>query len=397
MYEEIKEWCSRLAHEQEEEESSEDVIPRKSIIAVQSKSEGLSFIYGLQGIGKTASSAFLTGETGFRFKWREPGNFYNQMMQALAFYSTDEFVRYTLPKIRRFMQTSPSYEKTISNEKGMLFVYSSLRGEERVKKCSEEQATILLSRLPNSKRPAIEREIVLDFVLQNRNYENTVETPLDPNNNESFTIIVIDMPDYTRKTANQFSNDMQDVSNFWQQLMAGEWRGHLIVFVQKELIGRHLFQGKGAGYNLEPLTPVEMLALFKNKFEEQPFDDSALLLIAKLSRGIMRRYKKYIGLCVSNDPTRITEQVVNETITVGVLREDLETELSKIFRNTETLDIAVNLLSQLALSTIPPTQKQLSEVVSVGESSLGLILASLETNGYIARKQEGKEKHVLLK
>jgi hypothetical protein len=125
--------------------------------------------------------------------------------------------------------------------------------------------------------------------------------------------------------------------------------------------------------------------------------------LAKLSRGIPRRFLRYVNLCAEawfvgwlESPlidVAGTEQVVTEE----ELRRDLDLEFSSLFPKSEEMKMkALRLLSYLSAREGGLNQKRLAEALGYSEMDVSRICDKLEMYGYIRREstKEGKMVYV---
>lgn len=180
--------------------------------------------------------------------------------------------------------------------------------------------------------------------------------------------------------------------------------GRPVVFVisfQKELFRGHFLMGKMHTIEVTPLKPKELLKAYKLRFgSPEPFTEEALLLITELSRGVFRRFLKYIGLCLE----RVIEseikidivdiRLVKETITLDQLSEDMDLELSGIFRRDDKKMQAVRALNLLREKG-ESNQKELAEKLNMHPNTLSRLLDKLEANNYVKRRR-GLKKELLV-
>ena len=118
--------------------------------------------------------------------------------------------------------------------------------------------------------------------------------------------LMIDMPDYTKSTAHSMNRDIDNVQELWQRIQA-DMESRIITFIiafQKEMVMKHphFFIGKLDIVTLKPLKPEELIEAYKlrNKTVE-PFTEDALHLIGEFSRGIFRRFLKYIAITIEKN------------------------------------------------------------------------------------------------
>jgi DNA-binding MarR family transcriptional regulator len=120
-----------------------------------------------------------------------------------------------------------------------------------------------------------------------------------------------------------------------------------------------------------------------------------------MSRGIFRRFLRYITLTLQYSESRskkiIDTQTVKEAVTVERLAEDMEVELAELFPKQSDLRLqAVRLLMRLEESG-PNKQTELAEELGMEGYAMSRLLAKLELHRYIARRREGTDKIVSLR
>jgi hypothetical protein len=101
-----------------------------------------------------------------------------------------------------------------------------------------------------------------------------------------------------------------------------------------------MFYNKMNMDELKPFNAAELVEAYKKKFNETaPFDEAALLEIARMSQGVFRRYKRYIALCLDafeqQQAASITVDVVRRTITIDHLIADMQLQLVEVFPKAE--------------------------------------------------------------
>ena len=90
---------------------------------------------------------------------------------------------------------------------------------------------------------------------------------------------------------------------------------------------------------LGPLKPKQMVEAYRKRFYRlEPFTQDALLALARMSRGIFRRFLRYITLTlirweIDHLKGPIDTTIVREAVTVARLAEDMELELAELFRS----------------------------------------------------------------
>lgn len=152
---------------------------------------------------------------------------------------------------------------------------------------------------------------------------------------------------------------------------------------------------------LEPLKPERMVEAYQKRFKTyEPFTEDALLSLARMSRGIFRRFLRYITLTLryseSHSKKIIDTETVREAVTVERLAEDMELELMELFSKQSDLRLqAVRLLMRLEESG-PKKQRELGEELGIEDYAMSRLLAKLELHRYILRRREGTDKVVNL-
>jgi dephospho-CoA kinase len=239
-------------------------------------------------------------------------------------------------------------------------------------------------------------------------------------------VIMIDMPDYPRHDRRLIARDLDDIAGLWNRLMvsAQAKETSLIVFIQKETFSAadHFFYGKCDIIPLMPLTLKQLLDAYIIKWRSYaPFTEEALQYIAKMSRGVFRRFKRYIGLALE---TWIADRVqvpvagglidleaVKKSVTNEEVMRDMDKELDGIFRKREQKEKALELIKKLsephiraeeakaagakslkefirsdadsAPEGIP--QQQLAWDMGLSEMAFSRLVRELEQHGYVKR------------
>jgi hypothetical protein len=137
--------------------------------------------------------------------------------------------------------------------------------------------------------------------------------------------LLIDTEDFNKTKTNALDLTIKQIQDLWVKINCNfneydtpyEQQLNIVVFLQKEIYDRyrHFFIGKFKPiYNIEPLKPLSLVNFYKHKFDSaEPFAPEALMELAVLSRGIMRRFKTYIGLCLDNLTHTMTSNTDNTT------------------------------------------------------------------------------------
>ena len=274
---------------------------------------------------------------------------------------------------------------------------------------------------------------------------------------ETYTNLLIDTADFNKTKTNELDQHIQQIQNLWNTINEGyneygteyKQQVNIVVFLQQEIYDkyRHFFIGKFKPvYFIEPLKPISLVNFYKHKFgNTEPFTPEALTELAVLSRGIFRRFKTYIGICLDNVTYTITQNLntttnlllerelnnigieegsISKSIEEGkaldnspsisgncvtvtltnvqawikdkTLIQDLELELHNVFpRNKGLRNITVQILRKLAHGSIKQSEI-VKEYFDESEKNASRFLSILEENEYITREYAGKDKMVSL-
>jgi hypothetical protein len=210
------------------------------------------------------------------------------------------------------------------------------------------------------------------------------------------------MPDYSKTNAASMNADIAAVQALWESLMDKD-STHLVIAVQKELVMKnpHFFWGKCDMMTLEPLSCDEIVEAYKYITGDSClFDEPALRLIATLSRGVFRRFKKYVRLTIENNLEEfvpLKQEHVEKAVGEKQLFEDMELELCDIFNEREKRLQALSVISFLRKQG-KTNIKTISEGINLTESVTQKITHKLVLYGYVCLERGlGKEKLVCLR
>jgi hypothetical protein len=203
------------------------------------------------------------------------------------------------------------------------------------------------------------------------------------------------------------AKDLQGVYWLWNTFASSSSSSippNIVLAIQKEMFHDHFFFDKMEKVELEPLKPEQMVEAYRKRFKAiEPFTEDALLTLGRMSRGIFRRFLRYIMLTLDLWQTRrehrgrIDTTVVEEAVTVERLAEDMELELVELFPKQSDLRLqAVRLLMHLEESG-PNKQTELAEELGLEGYAMSRLLANLGLHRYIARRREGTDKIVSLR
>lgn len=216
--------------------------------------------------------------------------------------------------------------------------------------------------------------------------------------------ILIDTPDYSKTDRRLMTKDLDEIYQLWTDLVNPDIsKPNIVIAIQKEVFRDHFFLDKMEKIEIQPLPPEKMLEAYIKRFSSTyPFTEDALLTIARMSRGIFRRYLRYINLTLDawlnklKRRTPISAETVKKAVTYERMVEDMELELSKVFPKQEDYRLqAVRLLSHLESG--PIKQSQLSEELNLPPYTMTRLLNKLELHNYINRQRKGMDKLISIK
>ena len=220
-----------------------------------------------------------------------------------------------------------------------------------------------------------------------------------------YDILFVDTPDYSRRDRRVMARDLMEVQWFWHGCNQNRsLRPRMVLAVQKEMVlSGNFFLDKMVRVDLEPLGAGELVEAYVKQFSgPEPFTGEALLVLAGMSRGVFRRFLRYISLALDawelqdNRPERIDVGLVRGAVGVERISEDMELELSEPFpRDREFRVLAVRVLLWLGEVGAARQQELLSRF-GVEESRLSRLLERLELHRYISRERHGADKVVSL-
>jgi hypothetical protein len=371
----VRAWASQLAAEsRDQDNASRFYVWPKSLFQISEQlrcTEGCIIgVVGLQGVGKSSALLALeaTEKVGLEqsdvvlFKWQREKDLYESLLEENHEAS------------REFLQ---EYREALVNTYGRMLQEPNdryvipIRTIERV--------------IGKNRSEVLRRRTWLDILRIKK-------------------VILIDTPDYSRTDKRAMARDLDDIHRLWVDLC--KTRGqkpNIVLAVQKEMFGGHLFFDKMQKIELEPLEPEQMIEAYKKHFgTTKPFTEEALLTLALMSRGVFRRFLRYINLALEvwlthPDPGHsIDRVVVKEAVTFERLAEDMEFELAGVFpRQSDAPRQAVQLLMELEEHG-SLKQSKLVKRLGIKDYSLSRLIAKLEQHRYVQRERSGTDKIVSL-
>jgi hypothetical protein len=206
-------------------------------------------------------------------------------------------------------------------------------------------------------------------------------------------VILIDTPDYSKTDKRKLNRDLDEIYRLWNSLIAEGRKATIVIAVQKEMFKDHFFLDKMRLVELKPLSTEQILEGYMKQFGTfEPFTEDAIKLLAQMSRGIFRRFIKYIYMTLEDrdDTAGITEEDVRNSVSEQQLLLDNEEELAEIFPKSDQSRLQALKVMQF-LETHSVNQKDLAEAVGISEYALSRILDRLELHHKIRREKRGLE------
>ena len=418
----IYQWSCRLSTEQGEEEYFWTEETLALLNRLKTSKGNMIAVIGLQGVGKTALRQALfrkLSEENFKvysLKW--VGSPEETLIKSISYVEgkfldnsdLNYFKELFYELFRRHWIKGEDSWSTAEKISKALGLKSS---DEEIKYGIEEfiraaygrgenihEADKLAKHLSQILTPLLEKALGSKKVMEVRKF-------LFQDRLQSANVILIDLPDYERGNIKQMNRDLTAIQEWWEGIFTSQFEGYtqdvsLVIFFQKELFQGHFFMGKLDVYELHPLTPKDMLSCYEQNFKShEPFTREALIELAFLSRGIFRRFKKYVRICLDHvmqkDIETVTPEHVKQWIGLDQLVKDMELELMTIFpKERENRILSVKLLKRL-MESGPLTQSEVAEEVFDGaEMKASRVLGRLESWNYIKRERRGKDKIVSL-
>jgi hypothetical protein len=217
--------------------------------------------------------------------------------------------------------------------------------------------------------------------------------------------ILFDLRDYDKLELSKYNRDIAELETLYKELTSDKKLHstvNIVIALQKELPKTNYLFGKAEKYNLKPENPRRLIAYYKLLFhcETKPFTEEALFAVAQLSRGIWRRWKEYLNICLRQFQTEardvITIQDVNKWITNDRIYVDWEYQLSSLFERNKPEQIykAIQVIRYLQEHGEVEQQKLAEEIFdaegenhNAGKIVCSRMLDTMEAHGYIRRER----------
>jgi len=397
---EIFAWCQVLTGESRKDDHPylwpESV--RRLALTLELSSRGIYALNGWLGVGKSQAMLALSDELSAK-KIR---TLYVKVQERAGL----------IKSIRReYGELLPKYEEDFAwNE----FVDAIRDPRLRLKlenACfnsnSKEQRDFMMAAIKQEKKPfAIDLDLIYRFLPKET--VGKIKEEAFKQFLKEFRVLLIDLPDYPRGGKQAMSMDLDNIQKIWNTLT--DWDGNIVISLQRELLGdegvSHYFLGKASVYEIKPFSATELLDLYKMKWNDvSPFTENALRYVAKLARGITRRWLRYLGIILQSwlldgektipiDAERVQWYLPPDEIT-----NDMDAELSHIFRKSpEGKTNALKVIGLLNSTKELLTQKRVASLLRIGQMECSRIVEKLEDHGYLKREKtkEGKLLKTLL-
>jgi len=397
----VRSWANQLAGEARDRDWLRySYVPPEVLRDVHqeltSSTRGLIGLIGQQGVGK--SSALMALQKGIPysflgqrvlFKWRRKDELFKALL-TFTHEATDVFLQLYLISLVLVLRDQLSEMNDVDKKK-----FNTLQ--------EREKAFQLFRQLPEELMFDISwAESKLGRAATQKLREDTWLKVLSEQD-----VILIDTPDYSKTDKRQMDADLQEIYWFWHNLVSHnliESRSTIVVAIQREMFHDHFFLDKMRKFELSPLPPDQMVKSYRLKFgTTYPFTESGLMSLARLSRGIYRRFLRYIVLALdfwseskSTQSQSIDVETVRKAIPLERLAEDLELEFTGLFpKHSDVRLLAVRVIMCLQESG-PRKQSQLAQELDVEPFTMSRLLTKLETSKHIIRAREGVDKVVSL-
>ncbi|HVB12182.1 MAG TPA: hypothetical protein VNE86_03545 [Nitrososphaerales archaeon] len=165
------------------------------------------------------------------------------------------------------------------------------------------------------------------------------------------------------------------------------------------------FQDMARIFEITPFTPDDLVGAYKTEFESSyPFEGAGLRRAAWLSRGVFRRFLKYLQLCLelhieqagtlANEIT-ISAETVEKALSEEEMGKDWEIELRQIFPKGDGWKNAAKVLNIVILAQGPFPQSELYQFVQwLDKGEVSRMVSKLEEYGYLRREMRDRKKYI---
>jgi DNA-binding transcriptional ArsR family regulator len=396
-YDDVRVWAGQLAGESRGEAWVRGgYAPPATVVKIERELEvvrsgGLICLIGSQGVGKSSALMALSQRVpnSIILKWRREEEFHKSFLESTRKTSFEYLYRYSM-KLDRELDS-----KQIDSKVPFLNSWDQgLREQFAEDIVKLEREGEHYSAVPDI--DWVESKLDKQTVRRVRQ-ETCFEILFDR------AVILVDTPDYSKTDRRRMAKDLESIHWLWNKIASSG--GPSIVFaVQKEMSEGHFFLDKAHKFELEPLQSELMVRVYVHRFEgAEPFTEKSLLKLAQMSRGIFRRFLRYILLSLdlweekADRREVIDVDLVAEAVPVERLAEDMELELFALFPKQSDLRwLAVRLIMLLEEGG-ERKQSELLDPLGVKDYTLTRLLGKLEEGRYITRRREGNDKIVSLR
>ena len=398
----VREWASYLSAETRKGPRMGDwyVMPDEVstlLRRLMREQGGLHALIGYQGVGKTSALLAIHREL------RKPQPI--QQVQNLDPPKPLHFIKWDKPErlVPRILRQEDELGKRLRQSYGSILEETvRMKGDlnliipsELERSKGTQEVTTLKKLLQSFNVAEVERRLGKSVVERLR-YEAFIRTIGEAE------VILIDLPDYSRTDMRRVSSDLEGIYWLWNDFsrLTGPTFNDLpniVISFQKEMFRNHYFLGKMNGIELKPLKPQMLVEAYRKRFPNSMiFTEDALLLLAKMSRGVFRRFLRYITLALdlqehTGASLPITADQVREAIPPHLLAEDMDQQLTEIFpRQPDMRTEAVKLLVHLQEHG-PTSQTKIKELLHLPDYTVSRLLSKLEDYRYIRLEKKGIE------
>lgn len=396
QYDEVRVWAGLLAGESRGEawvRSGYTAPPTVVRVARELdivRSDGLICLIGSQGVGKSSALMALSQRipNSILLKWRREQELHTSFLESTRRTSYEYLYRYSL-KLDRELDLRQSASRV-----------PVLNGWDR------DVREQFVDDIVTLEREGEHYSVVPDLAwAESKFVKLTVDKWRQDMCNDILrekSVILIDTPDYPKTDRRRLTKDLDSIQRLWNKITSSG--GPTIVFaVQKEMSEGHFFLDKAQKFELEPLAPELMVEVYARRFQgTEPFTEKALLKLAQMSRGIFRRFLRYILLTFDvwekngGRPDVVDVDFVVQAVPVERLVEDMELELVALFpKNGYGRLLAVRLIMLLE-ERGELGQSEIADLLDVKDDTVTRLLDKLEPAYYVARRAIGHRKIVTL-
>ena len=409
----VYEWASKLTAEArgyDRDAYCWTVEGKRLLRTLTLSKRNLIAVVGLQGVGKTSLMQALQDELSRRFektyriKWLGRASLHEQLYRyddyGEAFFDEylDKLAEYLLDKLgeKRYLSRLKAIFGEQSEEVNLISRYQGLgiyRGFNREKSGIRKDQKLNDLLLDFKEDP-----IALYVTGFGQTGNNPVKRDFVDNYLSGSHTLLIDLRDFDKKSRGQLIKDLDEIQLFWNDLMRFGCRLNLVLFFQRELFHGHFLMGKCSVIELKPLRPEEMLEVYRRKFNGlDPFTEDSLKELASSSRGIMRRFLKYVRLALDywydhGSQGALDLKLVGEAVGFEQRAADMELELAELYPNSKEKRVIFVGLLEFLRRTGPINQTELTRrFFNDKPMEASRMLNKAQAYGYVTKKREGRE------